>query len=64
MKQVQLKQVKQGEFFKLRETENAPVWVRGEYDREDKKYLCAKFDNINYEQMFKGNRIVFIGFDF
>lgn len=28
MKKVTIRQVKQGEFFKLRESEKAPVWVQ------------------------------------
>lgn len=32
-KKTQVNKVNQGTYFKLRPTETAPVWVRGEYDR-------------------------------
>lgn len=64
MKKVTIRQVKQGEFFKLRESEKAPVWVRGEYNRYSKKFECYKYDNVNYWQEFKGDREVFTGFTF
>ena len=38
MKAATIKQIKQGEFFKLQPTDSAPVWVRGHYCREDKTF--------------------------
>lgn len=29
-----------GEFFRLSESDTAPVWIRGEYVRSEKKYSC------------------------
>lgn len=50
--------------FRLSESETAPVWIRGEYVRSEKKYSCTKFDDINHENWFKGSREVFIDFEF
>ena len=62
MEQKTIKQLKKGEFF--RTTENGPVWVRGYYVAEIKKFECYKFDDCNHENFFKGNKIVFVGFEF
>ena len=48
--------LKKGEFFRLSESEKAPVWIRGEYVRSEKKYSCTKFDDINHENWFKGSK--------
>ena len=32
-----LKNVKKGDLFRLKDTDNAPVWVRGEYVRSEKQ---------------------------
>ena len=39
-KKTQVNKVNQGTYFKLRPTETAPVWVRGEYDKASKTYSC------------------------
>ena len=41
-KKTQVNKVNQGTYFKLRPTETAPVWVRGEYDKASKTYSCYK----------------------
>lgn len=35
MRLTELRKVKHGEFFRLANSESAPVWVRGEYDRSE-----------------------------
>lgn len=57
-----LSDVKKGEFFRL--TENGPVWVRDEYDRSERKYLVYMFSNVNHWNYFKGERKVFVDFEF
>ena len=64
MNQVQLRQIKQGEFFKLQPTDSAPVWVRGYYCREDKTFEAYKYDDTNREGFFKGTKRVFVDFEF
>ena len=64
MKQVTIKQVKQGDFFRLSASDNAPVWVRGYYCREDKTFESYKYDDTNHEAFFKGTKKVYIDFEF
>lgn len=64
MKPVLLKNVKKGDLFKLRPTDGATIWVRDEYDREDKKYEYHDFFNIGRWNYAKGTRIVYIDFEF
>jgi hypothetical protein len=63
MKEVMLKELKEGEYFKFNETTKV-VWVRGYYERSLKRYECYKFDDVNHESFFKGDRRVFVGFEF
>lgn len=39
MNKTTIGKLKKGEYFKLSESDTAPVWVRGEYERSEKKYL-------------------------
>ena len=64
MKATTIKQIKQGEFFKLQPTDSAPVWVRGYYCREDKTFEAYKYDDTNHEGFFKGTKRVFVDFEF
>lgn len=64
MEAVELKKVKEGDFFRLKESETAPVWVRGYYYRPEKVFECYRFEDTNRENFFKGSKIVFIGFEF
>lgn len=56
--------LKKGEFFRLSDRETAPVWVRGEYVREAKRYSTYKYYDINNERLLPGDKEVFIGFTF
>lgn len=68
MKQVLLKDLKKGDFFTLKDygefPDDARVYVRGEYDRSEKKYSCSKFSDWNYETFKKGSVKVFTDFTF
>ena len=63
-KKTQVNKVNQGTYFKVRPTETAPVWVRGEYDKASKTYSCYKYDDTNHEKFLKGNREIYINFTF
>lgn len=68
MKQVNLSQVKPGDFFTLtpheQPTENQ-VWVMDGYDRVTRMYEAHKFTDVNHGLANgDGNRIVFVGFTF
>lgn len=59
---VKLKDLKDG-FFKLRPTDSAPVWIKREYDRSERKYYCEKYDG-HGEKYLKGDTVVYAGFYF
>lgn len=65
MRKTTIKAIKQGEFFRLKESETAPVWVRGYYVREDgyNRFEAYKWDG-TAESFFKGSREVFVDFEF
>lgn len=60
MIQISIKNLKKGEFFRLKNDENAPLWVRSEYNRTDKKYESYKYDDTNHFIYCKSDRKVFI----
>lgn len=60
----ELKELKKGDFFKLKDSDTATVYVRGEYDRSTKTYSCFKFEDVNDERFLKGSKNVFVGFTF
>lgn len=57
-----IRELKKGEFFRLKDSDTAPVWIRGEYFPSEKKYNIYKFDDVNHEALRKGNTMVFVGF--
>lgn len=62
MKKIELRKVKQGEFFKL--SEYGKVYVRGYYERSCKRFEAYLYDNVNHESFIKGSRIVLVDFEF
>ena len=47
-----VRDLKKGDWFtkkEINEPKESQVWVRGEYDRESKKYICYRWDDINRE---------------
>lgn len=63
METIKLKDVKKGEYFK-RKADAKKVFIRGDYIREDKKFECQDFDDINHFVYLKGDTLVFVGFEF
>ena len=62
-----IKQLKKGEFFTLKpvnEPTGFQVYIRGDYDHSEKKYVCTKFSDICYSRLFDGKRIVYTDFTF
>ena len=66
-----LKDVKKGEYFTLKDYENNcgfvtenQVYVRGEYDRTERKYECYKFADVNSFRYIDGKKVVFTDFTF
>ena len=64
MKQTELRNVTHGDFFRLANSETAPVWVRGDYNRDSKKFEAYKYNDVNYWNEFRGSRVVFVDFEF
>ena len=63
MQAIKLKEVKAGEYIKLA-ADGKTVYVRGDYERTERKYSVTKFDDHCAERFIKGDKVVFIGFDF
>ena len=64
---MKLKDLKKGEYFTLKpieEPKENQVYIRGEYDRTEKKYECGKFSDISYTRYINGDREVYIDFTF
>ena len=62
-----LKNVKQGEYFTLHPISyptESQVYIRGEYNRYEKKYECIKFSDICHLRLFKGDKKVYTNFIF
>ena len=62
-----LKEVKKGDFFTRKpidEPTEKQVFIRGDYDRESKKYECTRFDDINRVIYLKGTTEVYTDFTF
>lgn len=66
MKTKKIKDLKNGEFFRLKDSDTSPVWIRGEYDRIDgiNKYLCTKYDDTCHGHHYSGSKDVFVDFEF
>ena len=68
MKQVTIEELKKGDFFTLRDYGEYPdenrVYVRGEYERSEKKYSCTKYSDWCAETFKKGTTKVYTGFTF
>lgn len=64
---MKLKDLKIGEYFTIKQIENpreSQVYIRGEYDRSDKKYCCGKFSDISASRLFDGSKEVYVDFTF
>lgn len=59
-----LSDVKLGDYVRLVDTPDAPVWIRDSYDRTDKEFFLISANDINRAISRKGKTIVFIGFTY
>lgn len=60
MEKTQIKNLKKGDYFRLKNDEKSPLWVRNHYDRGSKTYACYKYEDVNHEHFFKGTKEVYI----
>lgn len=56
--------LKKGDLFRLKDSETAPVWVRGEYIPSERKYSTYKYDDVNHERFVPGKVEVFTDFTY
>ena len=64
---VKLKDLKNGEYFTLKDIpqpKDSQVWVKGEYDKYDREWVCYKFSDVNQGKGFKGDKLVYTDFIF
>ena len=64
---MKLKELKNGEMFTLKPIEypkESQVYIREEYDRSTKRYICIKWSDVNAERLFKGDKEVYTEFYF
>lgn len=59
MQKIELRKLGRGDLFRLAGNDDAPVWVRDEYDRSERKYLCYKYDDVNYWTYMRSMRGVY-----
>lgn len=62
-----VKDLKKGEFFTLKpipEPSDRQVYIRDEYDRTERRYLCGRCDDISYSRMLKGTTPVYTDFTY
>ena len=62
-----VKELKKGEFFTKKPIENPTerqVFIRGEYDRTQKKYECTRFDDVSACCYLKAGTEVYTDFTF
>lgn len=62
-----VKELKKGDYFTKKNIEypkDNQVWVRGEYDRTEKKYLCYNFADVNRWTYLKGTATIYTEFTF
>lgn len=70
MAKTTIKELKKGDFFRLKEfredevVNSSSVWIRGDYERSSKKYSCSKFDDFCHENFFRGDKVVYVDFEF
>lgn len=67
MTQKTIKQLKKGEWFTIKpiaEPSERQVYIRGEYDRESKRYICGCFWDIADYRAYNGDKKVYVDFIF
>ena len=62
-----VKDLKRGDFFTRKQIvfpTDSQVWVRGDYDREMKRYECHRFSDVNDVRYIPGGKEVYTDFIF
>lgn len=58
-----LKSLKKGELFKRKSAAKA-IYQKGHYDRGSKTYCCSDVEDMNREIFIKGDKEVFVEFEY
>ena len=59
---MKLKELKKGDWFTLKnisEPKDNQVWIKDEYNRSSKKYLCIRWSDISVSREISGNKEVY-----
>lgn len=62
-----IKELKKGEYFTIKQLPDPnekQVWIRGDYDRETRKYSAVRFSDMNDERFFPSDKPVYTDFVF
>lgn len=59
-----IRKLKKGELFRLKDSDTASVWVRGEYVPSEKEFSTYQYDDVNHGRLCKGETEVYVGFTF
>lgn len=57
---ISIRNLKKGDFLRLKDSDTAPVWVRGEYILSEKKFSIYQYDDVNRERLCKGETEVYV----
>lgn len=64
---IKVKDLKKGEWFTLKPIEQpreSQVFIKSDYDREERKYWATKWSDISDGKYLDGNRVVYTDFEF
>ena len=62
---MKLKQLKKGDLFTLKPIPyptDRQVYIRDEYDRSERRYMCGRRDDISYSRLLKPDTEVYTDF--
>ena len=60
MRKTRVNKVNQGTYFHLKDDDKSPLWIRGDYIRQVRKYSCFKYDDVNHEKLMKGGQVIYL----
>lgn len=64
---VALRSLKKGAWFTLKPIAyptDSQVYVKDDFDRESRKFLCGRRDDISYSRLISGDKIVYTNFNY
>lgn len=64
-KAVPLRSLKKGEWFTIKPIaypKDNQVYIKDDYDRESRKFLCGRCDDISYGKLISGDKLVYTNF--